>query len=431
MRVIKYPPYTDWKLLTERPMMNKAMLNDTVREILYKVKTGGDTALLELSEKYDGIRPKKLRVDREEIASAAAGVPQSLKEAVNTAAENIRNFHSQVIKESAVVETIAGVRCWSRQVAIENAGLYVPGGTVPLFSTLLMLAIPASVAGCSKIIVCTPPSADDMIDPLLLYCASVSGVTDIYRAGGAQAVAAMAYGTETIPRVDKVFGPGNQYVTRAKELVQADGVAIDMPAGPSELLIIADRYANQRFVAADLLSQAEHGIDSQVMLLTDDANVINMVRDELDCQLNRIPRKSVAGTALKKSTMIIMRSLDECVSFSNSYAPEHLIIATENPSQLAREVTHAGSVFLGRYSCESLGDYAAGPNHTLPTNGFARSYSGITAESFMKKIFFQEVTAEGILNLGPTVELLAAAEKLDAHVNAVTVRLNELSNVRY
>jgi len=320
------------------------------------------------------------------------------------------------------------VRCWSRELPIEKVGLYIPGGTAPLFSTVLMLAIPASMAGCREIILCSPPGKNGEIDPLILYAASVSGVTAIYRVGGAQAIAAMAFGTETVPAVYKIFGPGNQYVTKAKELVQTDGIAIDMPAGPSEVLIIADKTSDPRFVAADLLSQAEHGPDSQVIMLTDSSELIDLVRDEVALQVKKLKRRDIALRALENSALILLKSSDDCISFSNMYAPEHLIIAVSNHRSLANRVNNAGSVFLGTYSCESIGDYASGPNHTLPTNGYAKSFSGVSTESFMKKVFFQEITPEGLRNLGPAVELMAEAEMLDAHKNAVSIRLKSLNN---
>lgn len=430
MKTIRYPPRSAWEFLSSRPVMDKSILDRTVREIIGLVKKDGDMALLKLSEKYDGFVSGRLEVNDREITEAVIKIPGEIKKAIDIAVQNITQFHSQSINIPEILETSAGVRCWVRQTAIEKVGLYVPGGKTPLFSTVLMLAIPAKIAGCREIIVCTPPGANGEIDPLTLYAASVSGVTKIFRAGGAQAIAAMAYGTATIPRVYKIFGPGNQYVTRAKEIVQADGVAIDLPAGPSEVLIIADRYANPDFIASDLLSQAEHGPDSQVILVTDDSLIIEKVKSCLTSQVNEAERKTIIENALGKSSMILLQSLSDCISFSNTYAPEHLILATENPLALAERVTSAGSVFIGKYSCESLGDYATGPNHTLPTNGSAISYSGVSTESFMKKIFFQEVTGEGLAILGPAVELLAKAEKLDRHSNSVNIRIKELKHVR-
>lgn len=428
MKTIILPEKKEWSLLCKRPLTDNAILDNKVKEIISQTRMRGDTALIEFSEKFDGCALNELQVTEDEIAEAVKAVPDDLKAAINTARRNIEIFHTLPAKDSGMAETTTGVTCWSRNIAVEKVGLYVPGGSAPLFSTVLMLAVPAKIAGSREVIVCTPPDSDGAVNPLILYAASVSGVTGIFRIGGAQAIAAMAYGTETVPRVYKIFGPGNQYVTKAKELVQADGVAIDMPAGPSEVLIIADGLANPEFVAADLLSQAEHGPDSQVIMLTDNREMIDRVSKELDLQLCQLKRKDIAARAMENSALILLESLDDCISFSNGYAPEHLIIATEDPGGLADRVVNAGSVFLGRYSCESIGDYASGPNHTLPTNGYARSFSGLTTQSFMKRVFFQEVTREGIINIGPVVEALAEAEMLDAHRNAITVRLNAINN---
>lgn len=425
MRTILYPEPSEWERLVQRPAIERRMLDKPVIEIISRVKAEGDSALREFSKRFNNYEALEFRVDDNEIAEASGKISDELKEVINNAVCNISRFHSLKSNESEVTTTARGVKCWSRLLPIERVGLYVPGGTAPLFSTVLMLAIPAVKAGCREIIMCTPPDRNGRIDPLILYSASVTGVTSIYRIGGAQAIAAMAYGTETVPRVYKIFGPGNQYVTRAKELIQADGVAIDLPAGPSELLIIADRTADPGYVAADLLSQAEHGPDSQVVMLTDEMKIIEMVKLELNRQLARLKRKDIASSALEHSALILLDSINDCVSFSNMYAPEHLIIATADPYLLYAGVTSAGSVFLGRYSCESLGDYASGTNHTLPTNGYAKSYSGVSTESFMKKIFFQEVSAEGLSAIGPLVEIMAVAEQLDGHRNAVSIRLKE------
>lgn len=425
MRTILYPEPSEWERLVQRPAIERRMLDKPVIEIISRVKAEGDSALCEFSKRFNNYEALEFRVDDNEIAEASGKISDELKEVINNAVCNISRFHSLKSNESEVTTTARGVKCWSRLLPIERVGLYVPGGTAPLFSTVLMLAIPAVKAGCREIIMCTPPDRNGRIDPLILYSASVTGVTSIYRIGGAQAIAAMAYGTETVPRVYKIFGPGNQYVTRAKELIQADGVAIDLPAGPSELLIIADRTADPGYVAADLLSQAEHGPDSQVVMLTDEMKIIEMVKLELNRQLARLKRKDIASSALEHSALILLDSINDCVSFSNMYAPEHLIIATADPYLLSAGVTSAGSVFLGRYSCESLGDYASGTNHTLPTNGYAKSYSGVSTESFMKKIFFQEVSAEGLSAIGPLVEIMAVAEQLDGHRNAVSIRLKE------
>ncbi|MCU0377163.1 MAG: histidinol dehydrogenase [Bacteroidales bacterium] len=428
MKTIIRPEKIVWQELCRRPVIGTANLDVQVKEIINQTRLRGDTALIEFSEKFDGCALTELQVSDDEIDEAAKTVPDKLKSAINSARRNIEFFHSLPVKGSKVAEITKGVTCWSREIAIEKVGLYVPGGSAPLFSTVLMLALPARIAGCHEIIVCTPPDSNGAVNPLILYAASVSGVTGIYRIGGAQAIAAMAYGTRTVPRVHKIFGPGNQFVTKAKELVQADGIAIDMPAGPSEVLIIADGFANPEFVAADLLAQAEHGPDSQVIMLTDNSMMIDSVTAELNLQLSRLKRKEIAERALDNSCLILMNSLDDCMEFSNHYAPEHLIIATSDPSTLAAGVINAGSVFLGEFSCESIGDYASGPNHTLPTNGYAKSYSGLSNESFMKKVFFQEVTKDGMISLGPVVEAMAGAEMLDAHQNAVTVRLKAINN---
>ena len=429
MKIVLNPPENEWELLFRRSEMEKAWIEEKVRNILTRVRSEGDNALFEFSGKYDGVRPENLKVSSEEISESAKLIPQALKDAISVAKENIEKFHSAQLFEEPVTETSAGVKCWRKNVAIGRVGIYVPGGSAPLFSTVLMLAVPAKIAGCQEIIMCTPPNSEGKVNPLMLYTAFITGVTSVYRCGGAQAIAAMAFGTESIPGVDKIFGPGNQYVTKAKEMVQLYGVPVDMPAGPSELLIIADETGDPEFIAADLLSQAEHGIDSQVFLLTDSEAMTGRVRDEVNKQVQQLPRKDIALKALEHSALVWLSSISECIRFSNLYAPEHLIIATSDPESVAAEVVNAGSVFLGNYSCESAGDYATGTNHTLPTSGFARNYSGVSVESFMKKISFQEVTAEGIKNIGPVVELMAEAEMLAGHKNAVSVRLNRLKNV--
>jgi histidinol dehydrogenase len=417
-----------WQKECQRPEIDKTGLDVVVREILESVKLEGDNAICRLSEKFDGISPAVIKVSTKEIIESAGKVSEELKKAINIAKNNIEKFHSAQLHEENVVETSEGVKCWRKNVAIEKVGLYIPGGSAPLFSTVLMLGIPAKLAGCNKIIVCSPTGKDGKISPVILYTAQLIGITEIFKVGGAQAIAAMAYGTESIPKINKIFGPGNQYVTRAKEMVQQDGIAIDMPAGPSEVLVIADKNANPQFVAADLLSQAEHGPDSQVIMLTDNQGLINKVKTEVEKQVKQLPRENIARKALDNSKLILLSSLDECIGFSNIYAPEHLIINTSSPILLAEKVMNAGSVFLGSFSCESAGDYATGTNHTLPTNGFARSYSGVSTESFIKKISFQEVSREGIRNLGPSVECMAEAESLNGHKNAVSIRLKSLKN---
>jgi histidinol dehydrogenase len=430
MKTIILPSKDKWEALCKRPAMIKSELEDVVRGIINDVKVRGDKAVMDFSEKFDNAKPGHLKVSQEEIAGSSGRVPEELKAAIDIARKNIEKFHAVQLCPESVIETCPGVKCWRKSVAIEKVGLYIPGGSAPLFSTVLMLGIPAKIAGCKKIVICTPPARDGKADSLILYTASLLGITDIFKAGGAQAIAAMTYGTETIPKVYKIFGPGNQYVTKAKELVQQEGISIDLPAGPSEVLIIADKTANPEFIAADLLSQAEHGSDSQVIMLTDNKDLIKKVGTELKKQLKEIPRKEIASKALDNSMFILLESLIDCINFSNQYAPEHLIINTSDFSSLSEKVINAGSVFLGKYSCESAGDYASGTNHTLPTNGYAMNHSGVSTESFVKKITFQEVTESGIEQLGPAIRLMAGAEFLEAHKNAVTVRLKSLENVR-
>ncbi|MBN1108780.1 MAG: histidinol dehydrogenase [Bacteroidales bacterium] len=429
METIFNPPKEIWDSLCKRPLMETGNIEKPVREIMENVRRRGDAALLDYARQFDRAELTGLKISQTEINDSEKKVSAGLKEAIDIARSNIEKFHRAQFLSEEVVETMPGVRCWRKNVPVETAGLYIPGGSAPLFSTVLMLAIPASIAGCKKIIMCTPPNSDGEADPLILYCAKISGVTEIFRAGGAQAIAAMAYGTETIPAADKIFGPGNQYVTRAKEIVQSEGIAIDMPAGPSEVLVIADRTADPAFVAADLLSQAEHGPDSQVLFLTDDEELLTNVKTEVEKQLQLLPRKSIAGYSLMNSLAILMNDIVSCIDFSNLYAPEHLIINAEDAGRLAERVVNAGSVFIGNYSCESAGDYASGTNHTLPTNGFARTFSGLSVDSFVKKITFQEISRQGILNLGPAVGIMAEAEKLEGHKNAVTIRLKYAGNV--
>ena len=428
MKVILYPERKEWDSLCRRPTIDRSGLDDVVRDILVRVKSTGDRAIYQLSEKFDGVKMNDLKVPVSEIMESVRKVPGELTEAINVAKANIEKFHrSQLINEQ-VVETSKGVKCRRRNVPIGRVGLYIPGGTAPLFSTVLMLAIPAKIAGCREIILCTPPDKNGNINPLILFAAHISGVTDIFRIGGAQAVAAMAYGTETVPKANKIFGPGNQYVTKAKEMVQLDGIAIDMPAGPSEVLVIADRYADPSFVASDLLAQAEHGSDSQVLMLTDSPELIDATEGEIYKQAAILPRSEIALRALENSSLILLKSLRDCIELSNLYAPEHLIISTSDPSSLEGQVTNAGSVFLGRYSCESAGDYASGTNHTLPTGGSAKCFSGVSVDSFVKKITFQEISAEGLGIIGPVIEKMAEAELLHGHKNSVTIRLKSLRN---
>ena len=429
MRVYKNPNKSDWNTLVKRPILEQQDLDDIVIDILKDVKNNKDQALFKYAEKFDKTKLDTIQIDANEIETAKNQIPQDLKNAINLAKQNIETFHKSQKEKEQIIETTKGVKCWRRSVGIEKVGLYIPGGSAPLFSTILMLGIPAQLAGCKEIILCSPPNKEGHINPAILYTANLVGISKIYKVGGAQAIAAMAYGTESIPQVYKIFGPGNQFVTKAKELIQQQGVAIDMPAGPSEVLVIADKTSNPEFVAADLLSQAEHGADSQVILVSDDENIINQTIAELDKQLSQLPRKAIASKALKVSRAIQLNSINECIEFSNLYAPEHLIIATDNASDYIEHITNAGSVFLGKYSCESAGDYASGTNHTLPTNGYARNYSGVSLDSFVKKITFQNLNKEGIKNIGPTIELMAKAEGLDAHKNAVTLRLKQINNV--
>ncbi|MGD0583806.1 MAG: histidinol dehydrogenase [Bacteroidales bacterium] len=426
MKIYKYPEKKEWQKLVARPEIKRSALDSIVLSIIQNVRSEGDRALKRYSMEFDGIRTEEFRVSEDEIRSAIKAVPADLRKAIDLAGSNIEKFHSSQLLKEKITETVPGVKCWRKNVPVEKAGLYIPGGTAPLFSTVLMLAIPAKVAGCSQVILCTPPARDGKINPALLFTAYVTGVKEIYKVGGAQAIAAMAYGTASIPAVDKIFGPGNQYVTRAKQLVQLHGVAIDMPAGPSEVLIIADSKTRPEFVAADLLSQAEHGIDSQVVLVTDYEPIIAEVQIELKEQIKTLARKDVAGEALSNSFSVLLRTKEECMEFSNKYAPEHLIISTSNATKLAEMVKNAGSVFIGEFSCESAGDYASGTNHTLPTNGYSRSYSGVSTDSFLKKITFQEITLSGLQRIGNAIELMAEAEQLMAHRNAVSIRLKNI-----
>jgi histidinol dehydrogenase len=424
MKTLILPSKDSWSELCERPAVKKTEIEKVVRQIIADVKSYGDQAVLDYSEKFDNVRPHKIKVTESEIIKSAGKVSEELKNSIEIARRNIEKFHSSQILSESVIETMPGVRCWRKSVPIEKVGLYIPGGSAPLFSTVLMLAIPARIAGCKEIVICTPADIDGNINPRILYTAGLLGVSEIYKVGGAQAIAAMAYGTKTIPKVYKIFGPGNQYVTKAKQLIQQDGISIDLPAGPSEVLIIADKPANPEFIASDLLSQAEHGSDSQVILLSDSRDLIKNTASEIKKQLKDLPRKEIATRALENSMLILLESIDDCIMFSNLYAPEHLIINTTDFYSLSNKVINAGSVFLGQFSCESAGDYASGTNHTLPTNGFAKSYSGVSTDSFVKKITFQEVSEEGLKNIGPAIINMSEAESLMAHGNAVKIRLN-------
>ena len=423
MNIIRYPARSEWKNLLSRPTLNTATLRDTVLQVLGDIREKGDKAVIEYEEKFDKVKLSSLEVTEEEFAEAEKATDNTLKEAIGKALENIRTFHASQKFEGQKVTTTTGVTCWQKAVAIEKVGLYIPGGTAPLFSTVLMLAAPAKIAGCKEIVLCSPPNREGKINPAILYAAKAAGVSRIFKAGGVQAIGAMAYGTESIPKVYKIFGPGNQYVMAAKQEVSLHDVAIDMPAGPSEVAVLADETANPAYVASDLLSQAEHGVDSQSILITTSEQLINAVQEEVEKQLAVLPRKEITEKSLSHSKLILVNSIDEAIDMSNEYAPEHLIIETKDYMQVAERIVNAGSVFLGPYTPESAGDYASGTNHTLPTNGYAKAYSGVNLDSFTRKITFQEITREGIMNIGPTIETMAANEFLDAHKNAVTVRL--------
>ena len=426
MKKILYPHKNDWAEILKRPVLNMETLRGTVCEVLDKIKAEGDKAVIEYEERFDKVKLESLAVTDEEMKEAEALVPIELKVAILLAQRNIYTFHKKQKFEGKKVETMEGVTCWQKAVGIEKVGLYIPGGTAPLFSTVLMLAVPAKVAGCKEIVLCTPPNKEGKIHPAILYAAQVSGVSKIFKAGGVQAIGAMAYGTESVPKVYKIFGPGNQYVMAAKQQVSLHDVAIDMPAGPSEVEVIADETANPAFVAADLLSQAEHGVDSQVVLITTSEKLLNEVEYEVQHQLARLPRWQMAEKSLANSKLVLVKDMEEAIAMTNEYAPEHLIIETKDYMELAEKVVNAGSVFLGSYTPESAGDYASGTNHTLPTNGYAKAYSGVSLDSFIRKITFQEINREGIQNIGPAIEVMAANEQLDAHKNAVSVRLASL-----
>ena len=423
MQVIKYPSKETWQQLSQRPTQSLEEIEKVVSPILDDIKLRGDAALFEYAEKFDKARISNLLVTEEEITAAIASIDVGLKNAIDIAYKNILYFHQQQQTSAEIIETSAGVFCWRKSLPIDKVGVYIPGGTAPLFSTVLMLAIPAKIAGCSEVVLCSPPNQDGTINPVILYAANLCGVHKIFKVGGAQAIAAMAYGTQTIPQVYKIFGPGNQYVTAAKQLVNKSGTAIDMPAGPSEVLVIGDDESRPDFIAADLLAQAEHGIDSQVIFVTTEEMYLNLVHFAIDEQLKILARKSIAEKALENSKMILLKNLDDAIAFSNVYAPEHLILQTRNAEELANQVSNAGSVFIGHYTPESVGDYASGTNHTLPTNGFAKAYSGVSLDSFQKKITFQKMEKAGLENIGPAVELMAENEGLTAHKNAVTIRL--------
>lgn len=428
MKVFLNPPKVTWPELSQRPGLELEFLESAVRNLLNRVKSSGDSALKELTLQYDKVRIENFRVTTEEVEAAVSSIPEDLQKAIQTAAANIEKFHAAQRRDSAPVETTTGVTCWRKSVAIDKVGIYIPGGSAPLFSTVLMLGIPAKLAGCREVILCTPPDLSGRVNPAILFAANLVGVQQIFKVGGAQAIAAMAYGTETIPKVYKIFGPGNQYVTKAKQLVMEDGLAIDMPAGPSEVLVMADDSATPAFVAADLLSQAEHGEDSQVILVVNNESLIAPIQEEISKQISVLPRKTIAERALVSSRVIYFSEENDAVNFVNEYAPEHLIINMKNMDEISARIVNAGSVFLGNYSPEAVGDYASGTNHTLPTNGYAKAFAGVALESFTKYITYQKLTEEGILALGPSVEKMAEAEELIGHQMAVRVRLDNLKN---
>lgn len=426
MKIVKYPERSDWQRLLERPYIDVSKLNGTVADILDDVRKNGDDAVKRYEAKFDGVSLASLAVTEEELDSAVNEVSGELKSAIELAHSNIEKFHMSQRMTVHKVETAPGVCCWQKGVAIQKIGLYIPGGTAPLFSTVLMLATPAKIAGCEDIILCTPPNKEGKVNPAILVAAKVAGVNRIYKIGGVQAIGAMAYGTETVPKVYKIFGPGNRFVMTAKQQVSLSDVAIDMPAGPSEVCVIADDSSNAEFVAADLLSQAEHGTDSQVLLINTSESMAEKVIKEIDRQMALLPRRNIAAQALENSICIVAHDSSEAMDISNAYAPEHLVIATEDYDELADKVVNAGSVFLGKYACESAGDYASGTNHTLPTHGYAMAYNGVNLDSYIRKITFQHITPEGVRSIGRAVEVMAENEMLDAHKNAMTVRLKNI-----
>ncbi|MFT5833717.1 MAG: histidinol dehydrogenase [Cognaticolwellia sp.] len=426
MKTYKYPTRENWSEILKRPTLDLSDLEPLVNDILNQVKTEGDEAIQRFTKKFDNVQITDFEVSKSEIEAAESQVSNELKIAIQTAKANITTFHAAQKSETLEVETMPGVKCWRKSIAIQKVGLYIPGGTAPLFSTVLMLAVPANLAGCKEIVLCAPPQKDGKIHPAVLYTANLCGVSKIYKIGGVQAIGAMAFGTKTVPKVQKIFGPGNQFVTVAKQLISKSGIAIDMPAGPSEVLVVADETANPAFVAADLLSQAEHGEDSQVVLVAFEADFINNVQTEINKQLANLPRQAIAKKSLENSVSIIAKSREEAIDITNEYAPEHLIIAVKNALDFTNEIINAGSIFIGNYTPEAVGDYASGTNHTLPTNGFATAFSGVSVDAFVKKITYQEITKIGIQNIGKTVELMAEAEELMGHKMAVTIRLQQL-----
>lgn len=425
MKIIEYPQHKDWKSLLSRPALDNSSLTETVTAVLDDIKSRGDAAVKEYELKFDKVQLDSLQVSEDEIAEAETLVADELKNAIRLAKGNIEKFHAAQEHELPRIETMPGVTCWQKAMPIEKVGLYIPGGTAPLFSTVLMLAVPARIAGCKEIVLCTPPAKNGKVHPAVLFAAKVAGVSKIFKIGGVQAIGSMAYGTESVPKVYKIFGPGNQYVTAAKQRVSLKDVAIDMPAGPSEVEVIADETANPAFVAADLLSQAEHGVDSQAVCITTSKTLAEKVLAEVDRQLQLLPRKEIAEKSVANSKIILVKDLEEVIDVTNEYAPEHLIISTSNYMQIAEKITNAGSIFLGHLTPESAGDYASGTNHTLPTNGYAKAYSGVNLDSFRKKITYQEITPSGLQLIGNAIEIMAENEQLFAHKNAVTLRMNK------
>ena len=428
MKIIRYPERGDWAKIVERPHLDVSQLNAIVKSVLDDIRANGDKAVMAYEEKFDHVKLSSLAVSEAEIDEAMTQVSEDLLSSLRTAHHNIKAFHEAQRYEGIRVETAPGVTCWQKSVPIDKVGLYIPGGTAPLFSTVLMLATPAKIAGCKEIVLCTPPNREGKVNPAILAAARIAGVNKIFKAGGVQAIGAMAYGTESVPKVYKIFGPGNQYVMAAKQQVSLHDVAIDMPAGPSEVCVIADETSRPDFVAADLLSQAEHGIDSQVFLISTSEKMIEEVRKEIDIQLEQLPRKELASKTLENSTFVLVHDGQDAMDLSNAYAPEHLIITTANYQQLAEKVVNAGSVFLGLYACESAGDYASGTNHTLPTHGYATAYSGVNLDSYNRKVTFQHLTEEGIRSIGHAVEVMAENEELMAHKNAMTLRVRAIDN---
>lgn len=426
MKTYINPEKNYWPEILKRPVFDVSVLYGKVQAILDEIKKDGDEALQKYTLQFDGVKLDLFLVSEEELIEAEQQIDEELKAAIKLASKNIQVFHEAQITQIKKIETTPGVICWQKPVPIEKVGLYIPGGTAPLFSTVLMLAIPAQIAGCKEIVLCTPPNKSGKIHPAILYAAKTSGVTQIYKLGGVQAIGAMAYGTQTVPKAYKIFGPGNQYVVAAKQLVSMNDVSLDMPAGPSEVLVVADESSNPAFVASDLLSQAEHGADSQVVLVANKLEVVEKVLTEIESQIIKLPRGKTASKALEHSILIVIKNLEDQIGFINEYAPEHLIISTKNYSDYIDKITNAGSVFLGEFTPESAGDYASGTNHTLPTNGWARSHSGVNLDSFLKKITFQKISKEGLKNIGPAIEKMAAAEQLEAHKNAITLRLKQI-----